>query len=98
MDTFSAQMLEHLPDHLVMSGWRFVRRKSHRTTFSGVRRCVAIYERPYDPDVDDHRVAVVIDDTVQVSTRGMMSLTWRHAYQHAIEDMEFIDRRRRAVG
>ena len=97
MNIVSALLLTNLPHHLTQQGWRFLRHESRKVFDLGAPRYIVVYERLYDPEFDDERLCTVVEGRVRISTRSRMSLSWIHAYHHALEAMEYIDGKRRAV-
>lgn len=97
MERETIHMLESLPLHLRRQGWSFCRAASRRVHARGAVRYIAVYERPYEPGTDNERLAAIVDGRVRVSTWARLSLSWRHAYDHALEAMEYVDSKRTPI-
>jgi hypothetical protein len=99
MDIATARMLAELPLHLRQRGWTFIRDQSREYRTLGSTWYIAVYERPYDPNVDHGRFAnPTRDGRARVSTNSMRSPSWADAYNDAVQMMEEIDRRRKPGG
>ncbi len=96
MDIATARMLAELPPHLRQRGWMFMHGQSHEYRNIAATWYVAVYERPYDENVDD--VRPTRERRVHVSTNSMRSPSWADAYTDAVQRMEEIDRRRKPGG
>jgi hypothetical protein len=96
MDVATIRMLGELPGDLISRGWEFVRRDSRRYQILGDVRCIAVYTRPHDPGIDDDRFTGKIHNgNVRVSTNSSHSPSWEDAYRDAIDQMRFLDSRRK---
>jgi hypothetical protein len=96
MDIATARMLAEIPPHLRDRGWTFMRSQSREYRTLGATWYIAVYERPYDENVDHKRFAnPTREGRARVSTNSTRSPSWTDAYTDAVQMMEDIDRHRK---
>jgi hypothetical protein len=102
VDIATARMLGELPSNLQVRGWSLVRQDSRICEVSGprwYRWYIAVYQRRYEPSIDDDRlVSSMHDGWIRVSTASLQSPSWVDAYTDAMQLMEEADRHRTPGG
>jgi hypothetical protein len=98
MDHDMRQLHGELPEDLKVRGWELVRHESTLHRLPGVEWYDVVFRRPFDPDVDDESLTLMVRDNrrsyVRVCTNAARSASWNAAHHDAIGLMRSIDGRR----
>lgn len=98
MNLSLSQMLSTLPHELQERGWVFLPDASLAQDSWEDTLCIAVYERPYAIGLDNRHFANLTGDGhIRVSTGISQSASWEDAHHDAIQEMVFIDGKRKSI-
>lgn len=91
MDQIPIHMLADLPDDLQSPGWQLLPEDTDVYGFTDSAQYIAVYERHFDPDIDDLRAMSTQPEDrgsrARISINQATCTSWEDAHPHAIEMM-----------
>lgn len=102
IDGVSLRVLGNVPDDLRARGWEFVPHETRIYTTIWSQLHIAVYARPFDPDIDSDDAGerpgtVVVKNGrpfLRIVTNEQLNASWEEARQDAIARMRAADARR----